>query len=75
MNTITIAIGVVALLFGIFTMVVRVRRPEQYTKLKAMQDKLGDKPGYTVHLIAYSVVPMVFGAIMILAGVNGISFF
>ena len=75
MNTVTIAIGVVALLFGIFTMFGRVRRPEQYTKLKAMQDKLGDKPGYTVHLIAYSVAPMIFGVVMILAGIRGVAFF
>ena len=75
MNTITVAIGAVALVFGIYTMFVRVRRPEQYTKLKAMQDRLGDKPGYTVHLIAYSVVPMIFGAVMILAGLHGVSFF
>ena len=75
MNPITMAIGAVALLFGIYTMFVRVRRPEQYTKLKAMQDRLGEKPGYTVHLVAYSIVPMIFGVVMILAGARGVSFF
>lgn len=75
MNPITIAIGVTALLFGIYTLVTRSRRPEQYTKLKAMQDKLGERPGYTLHLVAYSIAPMVFGAAMILAGLHGVSFF
>jgi len=75
MNPITIAIGVVALVFGIYTLITRSKRPEQYTKLKAMQDKLGEKPGYTLHLVAYSIAPMVFGTVMILAGLHGISFF
>lgn len=75
MNPITVAIGVVGLLFGIYTLYVRARKPEHFTKLKAMQEKFGDKPGYAVHVIGYSVIPIVFGAVMIFAGLKGVSFF
>jgi hypothetical protein len=36
-----------------------------------MQEKFGKHAGYTIHLIAYSIAPLVFGAIMIFAGKNG----
>ena len=75
MNPITIAVGVVALLFGIYTLYLHVRRPEKFAKLKAMQEKFGEKSGYAVHFLAYSVVPIVFGAVMIFAGLHGVSFF
>jgi hypothetical protein len=75
MSVVTLVIGLAAVIFGVYTMFGRSRCPEQYTKLKAMQDRLGEKQGHRLHFIAYTLVPIIFGAIMILAGLYGASFF
>ena len=75
MNSFTLGLGVMAVLYGAYTFYVRASKPEKFGKLTAMQEKLGKKTGYIIHLIAYSIVPLVFGAIMIFAGKNGYSLF
>ena len=75
MNPVTLGLGVMAVLYGVYTLYVRASNPEKFGKLTAMQERFGKKPGYTIHLIAYSIGPLVFGAIMIFAGKNGYSLF
>ncbi len=75
MNITTIVIGIAALLFGMYTIYVRSTHPDKFGKLKAMQDKFGEKRGALIHLIFYSIVPIVFGIIMLFAGFMGVSFF
>ena len=75
MNPVTVGLGVMAVLYGAYTMYVRASKPEKFGKLVAMQERFGKKAGYTIHLIAYSIAPLGFGAIMIFAGKNGYSLF
>jgi hypothetical protein len=75
MNLVTLALGVMAVLYGVYTFYVRASKPEKFSKLTAMQERFGKQVGYTIHLIAYSIAPLVFGAIMIFAGKNGYSLF
>ena len=75
MNLVTLGLGVVAVLYGAYTFYVRASNPEKFGKLTAMQEKFGKKAGYTIHLIAYSIAPFVFGAIMIFAWKNGYPLF
>ena len=49
----------------------RASKPENLGKLTPVQARLGKSAGYTLHLIAYSVVPLIFGVIMIVAGSKG----
>jgi hypothetical protein len=75
MNFFTIAIGVAAVLYSAYTLYLRASKPESFSKLAAMQDKFGKSAGYTLHLIAYSVVPLIFGVIMLFVGSKGGSVF
>ena len=73
MNLFTMVIGVVICLYGVYTMTMRTRSPEKFVKLKAMKDKYGDSTGTAIHIMAFSVVPIVMGIILSFAGFNGLS--
>jgi hypothetical protein len=67
----TVALASAILLFGLYTLVVSVRVPNDLIKLKYMKSKFGEKAGFTVHTIVYVVVPFIFGYFMLMAGLNG----
>ena len=69
----TIGIGVFALLYGIFTLTVRMKNPEKLGKLVAMKEKFGDKNGTLLHVIGYTIMPVVVGMVFIISGLNGVS--
>ena len=75
MNNTTIVIGIVALLYGLYTANLRSKRPGQLRKLKAMKESFGAKAGNVVHLIAYTVLPLVVGVIFIFSGIRGVAVF
>ena len=75
MNPVTVLIGLAALGFGIYTAYVRATNPAKLGKLKAMKKQWGEGAGKAVHLVAYTVVPIIFGIVMIVAGIRGTSFF
>ncbi len=75
MNITTVIIGVAAILFGIYTLYLRIKSPEKLGKLNAMKDKFGNGIGTAIHLIAYSLIPLAVGAIFIFAGLKGASLF
>ncbi len=75
MNTPTIVIGAAATLFGLSTIILRHTHPHWFKKLAAMKETWGATPGYVVHFIGYSLVPLAFGITMIITGLNGGSIF
>ena len=75
MNVVTVAIGTAALLFGVCSIYLRMTNPDKLGKLAPMKDKFGEKPGNIIHLVAYSIAPLIFGIVMIYNGINGASFF
>ena len=75
MNMPTIVIGIAALLFGIYTIYVRSTNPDKFGKLKTMQEKFGEKRGRLIHLVFYSIIPIIFGIVILFAGFMGVSFF
>jgi hypothetical protein len=75
MNITTVIIGVAAILFGIYTLYLRIKSPEKLGKLNAMKDKFGNGIGNAIHFIAYSLIPLAAGAIFIFAGLKGASLF
>ena len=46
-----------------------------FKKLVPMKEMFGDSVGAAIHFVAYVIVPLGFGISMIIAGLNGISFF
>ena len=75
MNIPTVAIGIFALIFGIYTIYVRSTNPDKFGKLKAMKVNFGEKRGALIHLVSYSVIPIIFGIIVLFTGFMGVSFF
>lgn len=75
MNPITMLIGGAVLLYGVYTFYLRATNPAKFGKLEAMKERFGETGGYAIHVIAYSIIPLVFGIVMIVTGYQGASFF
>ena len=67
----TIAVGVAAFGYGVFTMYLRKRNPATLGKLEAMKSFWGEKAGQVIHVVGYTVIPMLFGLTAILLGLTG----
>ena len=66
MNYTFLIIGLAAILYGIYTSIIRIKNPGKLRKLEATKKALGEKTGIVVHIIAYSVLPIIIGIIFIL---------
>ncbi len=75
MNWITVGVGVAGILFGVYTLIIRITAPDKFSKLKAMKDLWGDKVGLAVHVIGYTVVPIMVGISFVRSGIQGASLF
>ncbi len=73
MDPITVAFGTGAMGFGAYTTYLRFSNPSKLGKLEAMRQKFGQLAGNAIHTTAYSVAPVVFGLVMLLAGLRGVS--
>ena len=63
-----IILGVFALAFGLYTLFVRMYAPNRLWKLEPMKKQWGEKVGVTIHVLAYTVLPLVLGAILLANG-------
>ena len=70
-DPITVLIGASATLFGVYTLFLRFSDPSKLGKLKPMQEQFGARLGSAIHILAYSVVPLGFGVLAIVLGVQG----
>ncbi|MBN1242963.1 MAG: hypothetical protein JXA15_09700 [Spirochaetales bacterium] len=76
MNYTTIAVGVFALVYGIFILALRLRGKEAaFGKLALMKERFGPEAGSRIHFIGYVVLPLVLGAALVLAGLLGANIF
>ena len=73
MDLTTISVGAVLCLYGLFTWITRVKNPEGFAKLNAMKVKFGKTTGTAIHVLAYSVLPIILGIMLVLAGFKGVS--
>jgi hypothetical protein len=58
-------LGIAALAYGLYTGYARTASPEKFGKLQAMKKQWGESTGNIVHLVAYTVVPIVVGLALI----------
>jgi hypothetical protein len=75
MDPLTVGVGVAAIAYGIFTLVARAKKPEMFKKLEPMKQRWGPSAGLAIHIVGYTVVPIVFGVISVLSGLAGKSLF
>ena len=75
MNVLSVAIGGLAVGYGVFIAASHAMGSTRLGKLAAMQARFGERAGRAVHLVAYAVLPVVFGILVLLQGMSGQSFF
>ena len=75
MNPVTVGIGALAIAYGIYSGVMRLVKPSTFKKLEPMKEQFGAGVGNAIHFVFYVLVPLGFGIAMIIAGLNGVSFF
>ena len=73
MDPLTIGLGVAVAGYGCYTGYVRTKDPTKFGKLEAMKKFWGEKAGLAIHVVAYTVMPIVFGIALIVAGTRGLS--
>jgi hypothetical protein len=75
MNILTIVLGILCIGYGIYTAIMRAKAPEKFGKLEAMKKKFGDKAGQIVHIVSYTIVPILVGVAFFVSGLFGLSLF
>ncbi len=73
MNWPSLLLGFVVLGYGVYTGWARQARPHQFRKLEAMKEMWGDCGGYVLHVVGYTVAPILFGIWLILKGYLGMT--
>lgn len=69
-------IGILALLYGLYTIYLRVRKDSKaWGKLEKMKEVYGEKAGTVIHIISYTIVPIAAGIVGIVAYCLGIKVF
>lgn len=63
-----LVVGVLCVCYGIYTSVVRRNKPSAFGKLDAMKERLGQGVGLFVHVLFYTVLPIVFGLLLTITG-------
>jgi len=58
-------LGIAAVAYGLYTLYARATSPNKFAKLEAMKKQWGERPGTIVHVIGYSVVPIIAGLALI----------
>lgn len=66
MNYTFLVLGLAAILYGIYTFIIRIKNPEKLRKLGATKKALGEKTGIVIHTIAYSIIPIIVGILFVL---------
>lgn len=57
----SLVIGIFALGFGLYTLILRMTDPSKFGKLQAMKKLYGETAGNVVHIIAYTLLPLLIG--------------
>lgn len=74
MNYYSIGIGLFSLGVGLYTLFQREKNPDRFLKLTRMKKVYGEKTGNFVHLVGYSIIPIMFGVLMLVLGFLGKGF-
>ena len=74
-NPITLCMGIAALLFGLYSLYIRIKNPAKFGKLAAMKERWGENLGGAIHFISYTLAPVCVGVALILAGLRGVKIF
>ena len=60
-------LGVLAIVYGVYSYILRKTAPEKIEKLQTMIERNGEKMGHSIHLFGYTILPIVAGLLLLLA--------
>lgn len=64
---VNLILGSGLVLYGLYMLILRRVGAQKISKLQALVESHGEKTGHTIHLIGHAVVPLVGGALLIIA--------
>ncbi len=71
MNLTTVLFGAAMVAYGLTTVVLRQLKPATFNKLGPMQERFGHAAGTLIHVVAYSLGPIVAGIWFVTRGLAG----
>lgn len=55
-------VGILALLYGLYSLYLRVRKDmKSFGKLDQMKERFGEKAGNIIHIVSYTILPILIG--------------
>ncbi len=75
MDVLTLSIGMLSIAFGSATHLLRIKSPETIGRLGSMRNRFGDRAGLAVHFVAYTLMPLLIGILLLAAGSRGHALF
>ena len=71
MENFNFIVGVLAIIYGIYSYVQRKTAPENIKKLQIMIERNGEKMGNAIHLFGYTLLPIAAGLMLLHAHFRG----
>jgi hypothetical protein len=65
MNNINFILGVLAIVYGLYSFYQRKTAPENIAKLQTMIERNGEKMGHSIHLFGYTLLPIAAGLMLL----------
>ena len=65
MSSINFILGVVAIIYGLYSFIQRKIAPEKIEKLQTMIERNGEKMGHSIHLFGYTILPIIAGLLLL----------
>jgi len=69
--SVNLIIGVLAILYGLYSYYQRKTAPESIKKLQIMIERNGEKMAHSIHLFGYTILPIVAGLLLLHAHFRG----
>ena len=60
-------VGVLAILYGLYSFIQRKVAPQNIAKLQSMIERNGEKMAHSIHLFGYTILPIVAGLLLLFA--------
>ena len=63
--TLNLILGVLAIVYGLYSYYQRKTAPENIPKLQEMIERNGEKMGHSIHLFGYTILPIIAGLLIL----------
>ena len=64
-SELNLILGVLAIIYGVYSFIQRKVAPEKIEKLQSMIERNGEKMAHSIHLFGYTILPIVAGVLLL----------